>query len=185
MKTHQRFGRMMILSSWMLSLTGLVSPVCCLVSEAAELKIGYVKPGEVLDQYQRTKDAEAALQQKGKQKQAELEGRVNELKKLRQSAELLNDQARETKTREIEEKSDEFKRLKTQAERDLLRERNQMLKEILDEITQTVSDYAKGNGFSLVVDERFLLYGEPGLDVTDTVLKLLNDRYAAKKGKQP
>lgn len=149
-------------------------------AQAAELKIGYVNPATILDNYQRTKDAEAALQQKSKQKQAELEGRINELKKLRQNAELLNDRAREAKTREIEEKSDAFKRLKTQAERELLRERNQMLKDIVGEINQVVSEYAKGNRFSLVVDERFLLYAEPGLDVTDAVLKILNERYAKK-----
>ena len=151
--------------------------------QAAELKIGFVNPAAVLDNYQRTKDAEAALQQKSKQKQAELEGRVNELKKLRQNAELLNDQAREAKTREIEEKADAFKRIKTQAERELLRERNQMLKDIVGEINEAVAEYAKSNGLSLVVDERFLLYGEDGLDVTDAVLKLLNDRYTTKKGK--
>lgn len=153
-------------------------------AQAAELKIGSVNPAMVLDNYQRAKDVEQVLQQKGKQKQVELEGRVNELKKLRQSAELLNDQAREAKTREIEEKADEFKRLKTQTERELLRERNQMLKEILEEINQAVSEYAKSNGFSMIVDERFLLYGDSGLEVTEAVLKLLNDRYAAKKGKQ-
>ena len=157
----------------------------CPATQAAELKIGYVNPAAILDNYQRTKDAEQALQQKSKQKQAELEGRVDELKKLRQGAELLNDQAREAKTREIEEKSDAFKRLKVQAERELLRERNEMLKTIVEEINQAVSEYAKGNHFSLVVDERFLLYGESGLEITDAVVKLLNERHAAKKGKQP
>jgi len=161
----------------------LLPTAYCPLVAAAELKIGYVDPAAILDNYQRTKDAEAALQQRHKQKQAELEERVNELKKLRQNAELLNDQAREAKTREIEEKSDAFKRLKTQTERELLRERNQMLKDIVGEINQAVADYAKSNAFSVVVDERFLLYGEPGLDVTDAVLKILNDRYA-KKGKQ-
>lgn len=151
---------------------------------AGELKVGYVNPAAVLDKYQRTKDVEQVLQQKGKQKQDELEGRVAELKKLRQSLELLNDQAKEAKTREIEEKSDDFKRLKARTERELVRERNQMLQEILEEINQAVSEYAKANGFSLILNGQLLLYGEEAVDVTDEILKMLNDRYAAKKAKK-
>ncbi len=50
---------------------------------AQELKIGYVNLGKVFDGYDRTKASEAALEQRGKQKEGELEGRMNELKKLR------------------------------------------------------------------------------------------------------
>ncbi|MBI3087412.1 MAG: OmpH family outer membrane protein [Candidatus Omnitrophica bacterium] len=149
---------------------------------AAELKVGYVDLAKVFDSYRRTGESDQVLQQKSKQKQAELEGRVEELKKLRQSLELLNDQAREAKAREIEEKSDELKRLKSRSERELLGERNEMAKTILQEIGQTVAEYAKTNSFSVVLNQQMLLYGEEAYDVTDEVLKLLNDRYAANKG---
>ena len=152
----------------------------CPIVWAQELKLGYVSLLKVFDGYQRTADSKQVLEQKGKQKQAELEGDFNELRKLRQSVELLNDQAKETKAREIEERSDEFKRLKTRSERELLREQNQLARQLLDEIDQAVAEYAKANGFSVILDERSLLYGEDVYDVTDAVLKLLNQRYAAK-----
>lgn len=163
---------------------GLLLAVFCPLVQTAELKVGYVNPAAVLEQYQRAKDVEQVLQQKGQQKQDELEGRVAELKKLRQSLELMSDQAKEAKTREIEEKSDEFKRLKGRTERELVRERNQVLKEILDEIHQAVSEYAKANGFSLILNGQLVLYGQEAIDVTDEVLKMLNDRYAARKAKK-
>ena len=147
---------------------------------APGLKIGYVNLGEVFDGYQRTKQSEQTLEQRSQKIQGELEGRVGELKKLRQGLELLNDQARETKAREIEEKSDEFQRAKTRTERELLRDRNEAAREILKEIQQTVTEYAKSRGFSIIVDQRSLIYGENALDVTDEVLKALNDRYAAR-----
>ena len=163
-------------------LSGFWLPVTGYVVSAAELKVGYVNLVKVFDEYQKTKESEQVLEQKGKQKQSELEGRVNELKKLRESLELLNNQAKETKAKELEEKSDEFQRLKTRSERELLRERNQLAREILDEVEQTVGEYAKANGFSVILDRRSLLYGEDGYDVTDEILRLLNDRYA-KSGK--
>ncbi|MBI3323881.1 MAG: OmpH family outer membrane protein [Candidatus Omnitrophica bacterium] len=149
---------------------------------ASGLKIGYVNLAQVFDSYQRTKQSEQVLEQRGKEKQGELEGRVGELKKLRQNLELLGDQAREAKAREIEEKSDEFQRLKTRTERDLVRERNEAARQILHEIEQTVTEYARANGFSIIVEQRSLVYGENALDVTDDVLKILNEHYEAKAG---
>ena len=145
------------------------------------------RPQTVFDGYQRKQESEQALEQKGKQKQAELEGRFNELKKMRQGLELLNDQAREARAKELEEKSDEFQRLKSKSQRDLLRERNRIARTILQEIEKAVAEYAKANGFAVILDERSLLYGETVFDVTDEVLRLLNERYAArtKKASKP
>ena len=150
-------------------------------------KIGYVNLAKVFDEYQRTKESETGLEQRGKQRQAQLEAQFNELKKLREGLELLNDQSREAKARELEEKSDEFKRQKTRAERELVTQRNQIAKQILDEIQQTVTDYAKTNGFAMVADQRSLLYGQESLDLTDEILQLLNSRYGAhaKKAAKP
>ena len=148
----------------------------CPLVWAEEVKIGYVNLIEVFDGYERTKVSDAALEKEGKQKQAELEGRLQELKKLRQNLELLNDQAREGRAREIEKKSDELQQLRTSAARDLGRERDKITKGLLAEIERGVEEYAKANGFSLILDRRALVYGQPASDVTDEVLALLNDR---------
>jgi outer membrane protein len=147
--------------------------------QAQELKVGYVDLAEVFDNYQRTKASDAALEKRGKQKEAELEGRMSELKKLRQNLELLSDDSREAKQREIEEKSEELQRFRTSTARDLRRERDKIAKEILGEIQQGIDEYAKANGFSLIVDERLLLYGQSAYDLTDEILKLLNGHVAA------
>jgi outer membrane protein len=152
---------------------------------AAELKLGYVNLAKLFDTYQRTKESEQVLAKKGEGKEAQLKGQAAELKKLRDNLELLNAPARETKLKEIEEKSDAFQQLKTRTERDLVRERNQMAKTILDEIEQTVTDYAKANAFSLIVDQRSLLYGQEAYDLTDELLKVLNARYAKPAAAKP
>ena len=154
--------------------------VACPTASAQELKLGYVNLGKVFDQYQRTKDSEVGLEQRGKQKEAQLQAQLEEIKKLRDGLELLNDQSREGKTRELEEKSDRFKRTKEQSERELVTQRNQLAKQILDEIGQAVAEYGKANGFTLIFDQRSLLYGQDSYEVTDKIVQILNDRYAAK-----
>ena len=145
-------------------------------ARAEELKIGYVDLLKVFDGYERTKASDATLEKAGKEKQGELEGRLNELKKLRQNLELLNDQAREAKTREIEKKSDELQQLRQAAARDLRRERDTITKGLLTEIERGIEEYAKANGFAFILDRRALAYGQPAYDVTDAVVALLNSR---------
>ena len=143
---------------------------------AQELKVGYVNLAKIFDGYQRTKTSDAALEKKGKDKETELEGRVSELKKLRQNLELLKDDVRESKTREIEEKTEELQRFRTNAARDLGRERDKIAKDLLKEIQEGIDEYAKAQGFSFVFDERSLLYGQPAYDITDKALAMLNSR---------
>lgn len=157
-----------------------MSHVPCPTAWAEDFKIAYVDMGKLFDHYERTKGSGAVLEKKGKQKEAELEGRVNELKKLRESLELLNDKAREAKAREIEAKADELKRFRANTARDLRSERDNIAQQILQEIQTVVTDYGKTNGFSMILDERTMLYGQPAYDATDEVLALLNSRHKAK-----
>lgn len=145
------------------------------------VKIGYVDVGKVFDGYQRTKASDAVLQQKGKQKEAELEGRLNELKKLRQNLELLNADAREAKEREVEEKAEALRQFRTRSARELRRERDKVARGILEEIRRGIEGYASANGFTLILDERSLVYGQTVDDLTDEVLQVLNARTAPPK----
>ena len=158
----------------------LLATVCVPPAQAQELKIGFVNLGKVFDSYEKTKMSDAALEKQGKQKEAELQAKLDELKKLRESLELLNDESRESKQRQIDEKAEELQRFKTSAARDLRRDRDKIAKEILATIEQTVEQYAKTNNFSLIVDERSLLYGQPAYDATDEIVKLLNSHPAAQ-----
>jgi len=156
-----------------------MSLVSCLAVQAQELKVGYVNVGKVFDGYVKTQRLDASLETKGKQKEAELKGRMDELKKLRQSLELLNEEAREGRAREIEEKTEELTRFRTRTARDLRRERDAMAKGLLDEIRQGMEEFAKANGFTLILDSQSLAYGQEAYDVTDEVLELLNGRAKA------
>ena len=165
------------------AIIGLVVPAYLLLTthysrisaaSAAEMKIGYVSIARVFEGYQRTRNSDAVLEKKGKQKEAELEGRVEELKKLRQNLELMADDAKEAKAREIEEKADELQRFRNATARDLGRERDQIAKELLKDIQQTIEQYGMKNGFALILDDRSLLYGQQASDVTAEILKALN-----------
>ena len=146
---------------------------------APALKVGFVDLARVFDGYERTKASDAALEKEGKQKETELEARMNELKKLRQSLELLNADAREAKAHEIEEKADELQRFRNSTARDLRRERDKIAKEIFGDIDTAIKAYAESHGYGLIMDSRSLLFGQSAHDVTNDLLGALNKRAAA------
>ncbi len=148
---------------------------------AEDLKMGVVSVSKIFDSYEKTKASEATLAKKGQQKQAEFDGRMAEIKKLRDGLELLNGDARETKGRELEEKADAIKRFRTNAARDLQRERNVIAQALIKEIEVAVDEYAKANGFSVILDDRSILFSQGTVaDVSNGVLQLLNSRYGKK-----
>lgn len=143
-------------------------------------KIGFVDIARVFDEYQRTKESDKALEAKSKEKETELKGRVDELKKLREGMELLSDKAKEERQKQVEDKSDELQRFQLAAQNELRRQRDAIARDILKEINDTVQAYAKAQGYDLMLNERTLVYGAPNLDLTDAVLKQLNGQYAKK-----
>ena len=150
------------------------------VSADISFKVGYVDVAQLFDQYERTKRSESILERKGKQKEGELEGRLNELKKLRSGLELLSEKARSGRAREIDTKADELRRFGKYTQEELQRERNRVAKDIIDDIQRTIQDYAKANDFSMILDQRLLLYGQEIHDVTHDVLKQLNAKDTAR-----
>ena len=176
----RRFGlqRAIVLS---LALACPLSLAPCPLVGADELKIAYVNMVKIFDEYERTKKSDEVLERQGEQREAELEGRLRELKKLREKLELLNDDSREGKRRQVEAKADSLKRFRTNALRDLHGRREEMAEAIFDDIQQGVEEYAKAKGVTFVMDQRSILYGQPGYDATEEVIQLLNTRYRQRR----
>ncbi len=48
------------------------------------------------------------------------------------------------------------------------------------EIEKTVSEYAKKEGISFVFNDRVLIYGADTMNITDPIMKDLNEAYKGK-----
>ena len=167
-----------VILGWVLTGPWPLAP--CPTVGAEEFKVGYVNMAKLFDSYERTKRSESTLEEKSKQKEGELEQRLSELKKLREGLELLSDQAREAKARTINQKADELRRLGAYTRQDLIKERDEVAREIIGEIHEVIQHYADEQGFSIILDQRLLLYGREVYDVTEEILKQLNARDTAR-----
>lgn len=148
---------------------------------AAADKIGYVDLARVFDDYLKTKDFDKSLESKGAAKQAERDKMVNEVKKLRDEAELLSAKAKDDKQVQIDEKIKALQDFDRTTRDALKKERDVMVRDILKEIETVIQNYGKSQGYGFVFNDRVLVYKTESSDLTAPVIKALNDSYASKK----
>ena len=141
---------------------------------AKEYKMGYVDLAKVFDEYKKTKDSEKNLDEQAKAKEAVRKGMVDELRKMKDEQALLSDKAKAEKQAAIDAKLKILQDFDRKTRDDLLKQRNDLLGGIMKDIDKVVADYAKENGYDLVLNYRMLLYGAPQYDMTTEVLNRLN-----------
>ena len=171
--------RVWVLAVGVFSVLGVsISPA---QAAAAADKVGYVDLARVFDEYVKTKEFDKSLESKGAQKQAERDRLVNEVKKLRDEAELLSAKAKDDKQVQIDEKIKALQDFDRSTRDALRKERDAMVRDILKEIEAVIQNFGKSQGYSFIFNDRVLVYKNEGSDLTPQVIKVLNDQYAKKK----
>ncbi len=151
-------------------------------AQAADgLKLGYIDVAKVFDEYQKTKDANSALEKDAKVKQAEREKAVSEITRLRDELELLSEKGKQDKQAVIDEKIKKLKEFDDTARNDLKKKRDDMVSDIFKEIDSVVQDYGAKQGFDMILNDKVIIYKKDNMDITQDVLKLLNTQNTPKR----
>jgi len=177
----------------------------------ADLKIAVIDLGKTFDQYSVTGDARKKLNEKHDQYQKELQDMISDYNHMGQELEALikasqdptlSKDAQMAKAKAAEDKKQEFLALKNKLEErksELDKELNdEMLrrhKEILDQITKVVDDYAGPAGYDLVIDTSsvtptsgvsiILYHSSKLIDITADIVKQLNANAPATASAAP
>ncbi|NQU18676.1 OmpH family outer membrane protein [bacterium] len=146
---------------------------------AAE-KIVYVDLGLVFDGYEKTKDFDVKLEDTQKTEQERIDSKVDQIKELQDKLPLLSEEEKESKEGEIDGLTRDLQEFQRSAEMDLRSQRDEKLREILKDIQDTIKEVAKDKKYTFVLNERVLLYGDDNLNISDDILKKLNDSYTKK-----
>lgn len=142
--------------------------------------IAYVDLATVFDGYEKTKDYDVTLEQAQKEKQEEIDSKVESIKEMQDKLDLLNEEEKQSKQEEIYELTRDLQEFQRTAETDLTEQRNERLKEVLQDIQDVVEEIAKQKNYDYILNDRVLLYGKETLDISQDVLKQLNDNYKKK-----
>jgi len=148
---------------------------------AAEGSYAFVDVAKVVEEYQKTKDNDNSFQALGKQKEDERQILVKEVKQMKDELALLADDAKAKKQEGIDEKVRTLQDFDQVTQRDLTQQRNKILKEIFQDIDDTVQRYGERKAVDFIFNERVLVYHNPKFDVTQDILTELNSNYSKKK----
>lgn len=144
---------------------------------AKELKIGYVDLSRLFDNYQKTKEFDAQLQGQGESFTKERDGMIAKIRDAQGKLALLKEDEKAKLGESIEKQKTDLIEYDKQKRTELAKQRDEKVREILLEIEKIVSDLAKKEGYDYILNDRVLVYGDQTQNITDRVLKILNDSY--------
>lgn len=140
----------------------------------AEEKFGYVDLSRAFSEYSKTKDYDKTLGDKQKAYTEERDKKANELKQIDDKMSLLNDKEKEAKRPEFENKLKDFENYRREKETTLRKEQDEKMREILKDIEEAVKQYAEKEGYTMVFNDRVLVYQTKNMDITDKVIEIIN-----------
>lgn len=142
----------------------------------AKDKLGYVDLSRLFDEYYKTQDYDKTLETKHKGFEEARNVKIEKIRESQGKLGLLNEEKKASLEEEIEKMKAELLEFDRQKKADLTKERNEKIREILLEIENEVSAYAEKEGFSMILNDRVLVYGNQTIDVTEKILKKLNTK---------
>ncbi|HOK57222.1 MAG TPA: OmpH family outer membrane protein [bacterium] len=152
----------------------------CMGLLAQSGKIGYVDIKKVFDNYDEAKKTEEKFKKEIDEAQKNLDKLQDEVKKMQEDYEkkksMMKPEEQTKKENEIKAKVQELSKKWMETKQKLDDRGKELENQIFEDIKKAIADYAKKNGFSMVVDSRLILYGESAVDLTDEVIKLINKK---------
>ena len=166
---YMKFLRILVLSAILIFLTSAPA-----VFAADKDKIGYVDLSGLFDEYYKTKDYDKVLEAKSNDYEKDRNTKIEKIREAQGKLALLKEEEKNKLNDEIEKMKADLLEYDKQKKTDLTKERNEKIREILLEIEKVVSDYAQKNGYTIILNDRVLIYGEKSDDVTEPISKTLN-----------
>ena len=185
----------LVLGAW-------IAMLACSPAWAAEQSTVFINLDRAFNEFYKTKLADTQLKEQADEFNEERKTLVGDYEKLQKDFAAIRDEAQnsalsddvraekrnlaEEKLVELRDYESRIRRFDDSRRKQLDDQSRRMRKRIVEEIQQIVKDYAQKQGYLAVIDSsgqslngvENILYADPKIDITDTILGMLN------KGKQ-
>ncbi len=144
---------------------------------AAENKIGFVNTERVFRDSAPAVKALKKIEKEFEKRDQELQKMAKQIQSMQESVEknavTMSENDRRNKDRELADLSREFQRRQREFREDLNQRRNEELSTVLERANKAIKAIAEADKFDIIFQEA--VYANPRIDITDKVLKSLND----------
>ena len=149
---------------------------------AADLKIGFVNTERVFRDAVPAVRAQKKIEQEFAKRDQEMQKMAEQVRKLQESLEknavTMPETERRNKEREFSDLNKDFQRKQREFREDLNQRRNEELAAVLERANRTIKAIAEAEKFDIIFQEA--VYASPRIDITDKVIKALEDKPAVK-----
>ncbi len=149
-------------------------------SFASSLKIGYVNTIEVFNEYQLTIDKEEELEGKKDKVKQSLQVKEDQIRESQQRLGVLREDQLDAEREKLQKKIMEYRELREKELTDITQKRDVMMRNIVEDIDQSIKEYARDNGYDFILDGSTLLFGPEDSDLTDEILRRINQEYGRR-----
>jgi len=139
-------------------------------------KFAYVDVIKIATEYTKAKDYNKAIEDKAKSYEADVEKKVNEIKNIQDKLSLLSDKEKTAKRGELEQKIKALQEFRKDKETELRKKDFDNSKEVADDIRAAIKQVSDKEGYTLVFDDRVLVFQNKTMDITDKVISILNKK---------
>jgi outer membrane protein len=149
----------------------------------AQEKIGFVNLDRILREAGPAQRAQKKLEAEFSKREQELAKSADQIKKMQENLEkngmTMSESDRRNREREFGEANREFQRRQREIREDFNQRRNEELGGILERANRAVRQIAESEKFDIIFQEA--VYANPRIDITDKVIRALDDSAPAKK----
>ncbi len=149
---------------------------------AADFKIGFVNTERVFRDAAPAVRAQKKIEQEFAKRDQDMKKMADQIRKLQETLEknsvTMSDSERRNKEREFGELNKDFQRKQREFSEDLNQRRNEELAAVLERANRTIKAIAETEKYDIIFQEA--VYASPRIDITDKVIKALEDKPAGK-----
>lgn len=153
----------------------------------SDLAIAYVLEDSLLSKYEYFQELAGNLDKKRQEMENDYTMKAQGLQKefegfQRTAGNMTMNQARAVEE-DLLQKRQNLMLLQERMGQDLLKAESEVNTKLYDKVTDFLENYAKENGYALILNVKrgnAVLYGDEGMNVTEMVVKGLNDEYNSK-----
>jgi outer membrane protein len=158
------------------------------VSAPSDLKIAYIKSDSVLKYYDYFKEMKTVLEAKGNKLNQDLQNRgqslQNEITSYQRNISNLTIGQAKALEEDLGKKQQNFRLYQQSLEQELANDQNKLTESLYGRITTFLKKYADGSGLQVVFkfdQSSDVLFGGAGIDISQDVIKGLNEDYKSEK----
>ena len=148
----------------------------------ADVKIGFVNTERVFRDAAPAVRAQKKIEQEFAKRDKDIQKMAEQVRKMQEDLEknsvTMSDSDRRSKERELGELSKDFQRKQREFREDLNQRRNEELAAVLDRANRAIKAIAESEKYDIIFQEA--VYASPRIDITDKVIKALDDKPAGK-----